>query len=118
MTMRLAIHFLKNKLCKILGILSKIKKLLTMDAFKVLYYSLIFPYLQYCNLAWGSSCKTFLSPLVTVQKRMNPGPLGRDVLSPFSRGGHWVKFADDKYQFADKNSEFADENFEYPDIYI
>ena len=49
--------------------MSRIKSLLTTDAFKTLYYSLIFPYIQYCILAWGTAGKTVLNPLVVIQKR-------------------------------------------------
>ena len=36
----------------------------------MLYYSLVFPYLQYCNLAWGNAGKTALQPLRIIQKRI------------------------------------------------
>ena len=40
-----------------------------MEARKILYYSLIYPYLQYCNIIWGNSPPTILSPIYLKQKR-------------------------------------------------
>ena len=36
-----------------------------------LYYSLIYPYLIYCNLIWGSTFETHLRSLIILQKRAN-----------------------------------------------
>jgi len=35
-----------------------------------LYYTLIFPYLSYCNIVWGSNYPSYLLPLVILQKRI------------------------------------------------
>lgn len=35
-----------------------------------LYYSLVYPYLTYCNIVWGGTCAAHLNPLITLQKRV------------------------------------------------
>src|ERR1043165_2029280 len=35
-----------------------------------LYYSVIYPYLAYCNLVWSSTYSTKLQRLITLQKRV------------------------------------------------
>ena len=37
---------------------------------KTLYYCLVYPYLHYCIIAWGSTYKTNLRRLVSLQKRV------------------------------------------------
>lgn len=58
------------KLSKSLGILHKIKHLLTTATLLTLYYSLFYPYLQYCNVVWGMANKTTSKSLITLQKRI------------------------------------------------
>ena len=36
----------------------------------MLYYSLIYPYLTYCNIAWASNYPSKFIPLLTLQKRI------------------------------------------------
>ena len=64
------VTYIRNKISKIIGVISKIKSLLTTNAMQVLYYSLVFPYLQYCNLAWGTATKGIINPLNIIQKRI------------------------------------------------
>ena len=64
------IQFTRNKISKVIGVISKVKQLLTRKALVDLYYSYIFPYLQYCNIAWGTANKTALQPLRVIQKRI------------------------------------------------
>lgn len=63
------IQYIRSKLCKIKGILCKIKQNLTKEARKTIYYSLMYPYLQYCNIAWGSAQNAIINPLVIIQKK-------------------------------------------------
>ena len=58
----------KNKVSKSIGILWKVNHLPT-DILKTLYYTLIYPYLLYCLLAWGSALKTRLHFLFLKQKK-------------------------------------------------
>ena len=34
-----------------------------------LYYSLVFPYLIYCNEIWGNASSVLLDPIIKIQKR-------------------------------------------------
>ena len=59
-----------HKLSKSSGILHKIKHLLTNDILLIIYYSLCYPYLHYCNVVWGMATKSLINPLVIIQKRI------------------------------------------------
>jgi len=52
---------LKNKISKSIGIINKAKSLLATAHLKVLYLSLIEPYLTYCCIVWASPRKPLLS---------------------------------------------------------
>ena len=62
------IKTVKNKVSKSIGILWRVNHLPT-EVLKTLYYSLIYPYLLYCILAWGSAPKTRLNFLSLKQKK-------------------------------------------------
>ena len=59
----------KNKISKFLGILYKIRRYLDNTTLTNMYYSFVFPYLIYCVEIWGSSLKSYLDPLVKIQKK-------------------------------------------------
>ena len=42
------------KISKNIGVINKIKYLLARDVLLSLYYTMIHPYLLYCNIIWGS----------------------------------------------------------------
>ena len=56
-------------MAKNIGVIYKIRKYLNLSSLKTLYYSLIYPYLQHCNLAWGNTSQIHLNPLFILQKR-------------------------------------------------
>ena len=58
-----------TKLAKNIGVLSRISYKVPAYILTNLYYSLINPYLTYCNLVWASNYTSVLTPLVTLQKR-------------------------------------------------
>lgn len=60
------INTVKGKVSKIVGLFFQLKKVFPLAILNKLYYSLIYPHLNYCILAWGS----FLYPLITLQKRI------------------------------------------------
>src|SRR6218665_2375474 len=64
------ITLITNKISKKLGIISRIKHYLPFHVLLNLYYTLIFPYLSYCNIVWGSNYPSYLLPLVILQKRI------------------------------------------------
>ena len=57
------------KVSKNLGILSRTARILPSHIRLSLYFTLIYPYLTYCNLVWASAYKTNLSNLQILQKR-------------------------------------------------
>jgi hypothetical protein len=63
------IAHISNKIAKNVGILSRISYLLPRNIISNLYYSLIHPYLVYCNIAWASNYQTRLMRLHILQKR-------------------------------------------------
>ena len=63
------ITFISNKIAKNLGIISKLRKKMPANTILLLYYTLIYPYLNYCITIWGNSPKTHLSILIKSQNR-------------------------------------------------
>ena len=59
-----------NKISKSIGIIYKSSYYLPTKTLRTLYYSLVYPYLFYCNLVWASTYKTNLVRLVVLQKRV------------------------------------------------
>src|SRR6218665_3428455 len=60
---------ISNKIEKNVGIIARSSYLLPQTIRIKLYYSLIFPYLTYCNVVWASNYESRLSRLVILQKR-------------------------------------------------
>ena len=54
---------ISKKISKSLGILSKLQLLLPFDTLKNLYYSLVYHYLNYCNIIWSSTYNSHLKQL-------------------------------------------------------
>ena len=59
-----------NKISKSIGIIRKSRFYLQKTSLRTLYFSMVYPYLQYCNLVWASTYPTNLSRLVILQKRI------------------------------------------------
>ena len=57
-----------NKISKNIGVLYKLKMFPT-NIKKILYYSLIYPYINYCNIAWANSTDYYITRLFKLQKR-------------------------------------------------
>ena len=49
-----------KKVSRSIGVLFKLQNLVNTDTLPQLYFSLIFPYLNYCNLALGATYQTHL----------------------------------------------------------
>ena len=47
-----------------------IKHLFPQEVLHKLYYSLVYPHLNYCVLAWGSAKQSHINPLIVLQKRI------------------------------------------------
>ena len=50
--------------------LSKLRHLMNLDTLKMLYYSLVYPYLTYCITSWGGAPNTTIAPLIRLQKKV------------------------------------------------
>ena len=58
-----------TKMAKTVGILGKTRHLISTEVASMLYYSMVFPYINYCNLVWASTHQTKLEPIYRLQKR-------------------------------------------------
>ena len=70
LTWRSHIAFIANKISKSLGIIHKASFFLNKQSLWILYFSMIYPYLQYRNLVWSNTYQTIMSRLQTLQKRI------------------------------------------------
>ena len=62
------IKYIKSKICKSIGIISKARKYLNLNSLLCLYYAFLYPYFIYCIAVWGGTNKTTLYPLIKTQK--------------------------------------------------
>ena len=62
------IQHINRKISKNLGILFRLLHFLTLNTLKQIYYSLIYPYLDYGIMSWGN---TYPSRLTQVQTKQN-----------------------------------------------
>ena len=60
----------KSKLNSASYILSKLRHYLDVPSLKMVYYSLVYPSLNYCVTNWGGSPQTSLQPIITTQKKI------------------------------------------------
>ena len=63
------INHISSKITKTLAILRLLKYTFPKHILKTLFMSLIQPYLNYCNIIWGSADKTIIEPLFILQKK-------------------------------------------------
>ena len=63
------IDLLVNKISKNIGVLYKASKILNIACLKNIYFALIHSYINYANIAWGSSYKTGLKDIFLKQKQ-------------------------------------------------
>ena len=59
-----------NKISKSIGIIYKASFFLSKSSLQTLYYSLVYPYLIYCNIVWASTYKSNLNRILILQKRI------------------------------------------------
>ena len=64
------IQYIKCKIAKGIGIISKARRLLKNETLRTLYYCFVYPYLNYCVEVWGDTFKTYLQTLVKLQRRV------------------------------------------------
>ena len=63
------ISVVENKVSKNIGILHKAKNIFSKGGLKTLYFSFVHSYLNYGNIAWGSTTQTKLKKLVNKQRQ-------------------------------------------------
>ena len=63
------IEHISQKISKSVSILKMLKHTFPTSALKTLYHSLIYPYLNYCNLIWGGTANMHLESLILLQKK-------------------------------------------------
>ena len=64
------IQYINNKIAKSTGILKKLSRVFNQQTLRMLYFSLIYPYLTYCNIIWGNGYLTHLNKILLQQKRI------------------------------------------------
>ena len=69
-TWRSHINYTANKISKSIGIIRRSSFFLKKESLRILYFSMIYPYLQYCNLVWANTYQTTISRLSILQKRI------------------------------------------------
>ena len=64
------INYLKSKLSRNCYALTRLKGYLDESVMKMVYYSLIYPHLQYCISSWGAAASSNIDPIIKLQKRI------------------------------------------------
>ena len=75
------IRLICAKVSKSVGIMNRLKKFVSTTVLRSIYFSLIYPYLIYCNLCWGNSYQSHLRPLKILQKKAIRLISGADYLA-------------------------------------
>ena len=70
LNLSLHINYVASKLSKNIDVISKISSFVDRKILIMLCYSLIHPYLTYCNIVWASNYLSKFIPLLTLQKRI------------------------------------------------
>ena len=73
-----------SKLSKCLWAITKLRPYTNTSTLKLVYFSLAYPYLQYCISSWGGACQTNLQPLLVKQKLIVKTMLYEKYISPSS----------------------------------
>ena len=63
------INYIKSKLSKAVGILSKARKYISAPYLLTMYYAFLYPYINYCIEVWGSAASTRMQSLIKLQKK-------------------------------------------------
>ena len=62
------VSYLANKIHKSIGILKALQPKLPISSLHMLYNTLVYPYLQYCNIAWASQYNTLVERIFILHK--------------------------------------------------
>ena len=64
------ISYILSKICKTTALLRFLKYTFPKHILRTLYMTLIYPYLNYCNIIWGAADPTAIEPLILLQKKV------------------------------------------------
>jgi hypothetical protein len=64
------INYVRSKIAKGFGVICRAKHKLNTNILVSLYYSFIYPYLEYCIEVWGNTFQCHLDSLVKLQKKI------------------------------------------------
>ena len=70
MTWKTHINFITNKISKLSGIIARLRHYVGIKILRDIYFTLIYPYITYCNIVWGSNYSSRLQNLRKVQKKI------------------------------------------------
>ena len=62
------ISYVASRISRSNGIIAKLRHFLTLPQMRQIYYSIIYPYISYAILAWGSAYKSHIKKIQTKQK--------------------------------------------------
>ena len=63
------IQYIEGKIARALGVICKARNFFYTATLKTLYYSFLYPYLNYCIEVWGNTFPTYITPLNRLQNR-------------------------------------------------
>ena len=63
------IHYISGKISKGVGILSKLKYMLPIGILRLIYNTIISPYISYCNIVWGGTYSSRLNSIRVLRNR-------------------------------------------------
>ena len=70
-----------KKVSKTIGLFYRLRCYVNTQTMIILYYSLIYPYIIYCNTVWGGTYASHLTPLAVLQKKIIRIITGADYLA-------------------------------------
>ena len=69
LTWKTHVELVENKFSKNVGILSKASRYLNSESLRSIYLALVHPYINYANISWASTNKTYLKRILGKQKQ-------------------------------------------------
>ena len=69
LTWKTHVELVENKVSKSVGILFKASHFLNANCLRSIYFALVHPYINYSNIAWASTNKTYLKRILGKQKQ-------------------------------------------------
>ena len=66
----LHVQDVRRKVAKFIPILCRVRQYIDDVAVKMIYYSLIYPLMTYCNSLWGNCAASHIRPLIVLQKKL------------------------------------------------